>query len=259
MIQCDVAVLWTVSIAAWCLGGGGHCGSGGDDDNDNNPSSGNSDARGHIPKAGRDEMMVCDDNKESVGAHESASLAGLIKSLGEGRGTWSVLSAVANTPVAPMSPDSPRLAVTVVNRNTDAGNVETSGIDTHGQGGALPVMGAALTMAEGTASIRSASGAEKPLLQHPRSWSTRCMGRQGVGAKGHHESRPGIELRHCHRRVSKCLMSRKESDWVRVTHELRTTEGGTCQCTERKRPSDNSPPRDHRERDTPGHRMKATS
>jgi len=54
-------------------------------------------------------------------------------------------------------------------------------------------------------------------------------------------------------------MSRKESDRVRVTHELRTAEGGTCRCTERKRPSDNSPPGDHRERDMPGHGTKATS
>jgi len=103
-------------------------------------------------------------------------------------------------------------------------------------------------MAEGTTGVRSAGGAEKPLLQHPRHWSARCMGRQGVGAKGHHKSRPGIELRHRRGRASKHLMSWKESDWVRVTHELRTAEGGTCQCMERKRPSDDSPPGDHRER-----------
>jgi len=77
-------------------------------------------------------MTACDDDKESVGVHESASLAGLIKSLGEGRGMRSVLSAAANTPVAPVSPDSPRLAVTVVNGDTDVGNVETLGVDTHG-------------------------------------------------------------------------------------------------------------------------------
>jgi len=131
--------------------------------------------RGHIPKAGHDEMTVCDDNKESVGAHESASLAGLIKSLGEGRGMRSVLSAAANAPEAPVSSDSPRLAVMVVNGDTDAGNIETSGVDTHGQGGVLLVMGTALAMAEGTAGIGSAGGAEKPPLQHLRHWSARCM------------------------------------------------------------------------------------
>ena len=259
MIQCNVAVPWTASVAAWCLGGGGHCGGGGDDDDDNNGGSGNSDARGHIPKAGCDEMAACDDDEESVGAHESASLAGLIKSLGEGRGARSVLSAAANAPVSPVSPDSPGLAVTVVNGDTDAGNVKTLGVDTHGRGGALPVVGTALAMAEGTASVGSAGGAEKPPLQHPRRWSARHMGRQGVGEKGHHESRPGIELRHRRGRASERSMSRKESDRVRVTHELRTTEGGTCRCTERKRPSDNSPPGDRRERDMPGHGTKATS
>jgi len=60
------------------------------------------------------------------------------------------------------------------------------------------------------------------------------MGRQGVGMKGHHESRPGIELRYRHGRASEHSRSQKESDWVGVTHELRTAEGGTCQCTERK-------------------------
>jgi len=259
VIQCDVAVPWTASVAAWCLCGGGHCGGGGDDDDGDNSGSGNNDARGHIPKAGCNEMTACDDDEESVGAHESASLTGLIKSLGEGRGAQSVLSAVANAPVSPVSPDSPGLAVTVVNRDTDVGNVETLGVDTHGQGGVLPVVGAALAMAEGTAGIGSAGGAEKPPLQHPRRWSARRMGRQGVGAKGHHKSRPGIELRHRHGRASECSMSRKESDRVRVTHELRTAEGGTCRCTERKRPSDDSPPGDCRERDTPGHRTKATS
>jgi len=95
-------------------------------------------------------------------------------------------------------------------------------------------MGTALAMAKGTTSVRSAGGAEKPLLQHPRCWSTRCMGRQGVGAKGHCKLRPSIELRHHHRRASKHSMSQKESVWIRVTHELRTAEGGTCWCMERK-------------------------
>jgi len=88
--------------------------------------------RGYIPKARYDKMIVCDDDEECMGAHESASLARLIKSLGEERGVQSVLSAAANIPVSPMSPDSPGLAVTVVNRDTDVGNVKTLGIDMHG-------------------------------------------------------------------------------------------------------------------------------
>jgi len=85
------------------------------------------------------------------------------------------------------------------------------------------------------------------------------MARQGVDMKGHHESRPGIEPRHCRGRASKCSMSQKESNRVRVTHKLRTTEGGTCQCTERKRPSDDSPSGDCREGDMPEYGMKVTS
>ena len=98
----------------------------------NEPYLSNSDMRGHIPKARYDKMMVYDDNEESMGAHESASLARLIKSLGEERGVQSVLSAVANIPVSPVSPDSPGLAVTVVNRDRDVGNVKTLGIDMYG-------------------------------------------------------------------------------------------------------------------------------
>jgi len=79
-------------------------------------------------------MTACDDDEEGVGANESASLAVLIKSLGEGGGARSVLSAAANAPVSPVSPDSPGLAVTVVNGDTDAGKVEPSGVDMHGRG-----------------------------------------------------------------------------------------------------------------------------
>ena len=53
-------------------------------------------------------------------------------------------------------------------------------------------MGTALAMAECTASVGSAGGAEKPLLQHPRRWSARRMARQGVRAEGHHKVRLGI-------------------------------------------------------------------
>jgi len=85
------------------------------------------------------------------------------------------------------------------------------------------------------------------------------MARQGVDMKGHRKSRPGIEPRHRHGRASKCLMSWKESNRVRVTYKLRTAEGGTCQCTERKRLSDDSPSGDCREGDMPEHRTKVTS
>ena len=50
------------------------------------------------------------------------------------------------------------------------GEVEPSSVDIHGRGRALPVVGAALAMARGTAGVGSAGGAEKPPLQHPRRW-----------------------------------------------------------------------------------------
>ena len=67
------------------------------------------------------------------------------------------------------------------------------------------------------------------------------MARQGVRAEGHCKVRPGIEPRHRNGRTRKRPVSWKESDWVRVTHELRVAEGGTCQDTERKRQSEDSP------------------
>ena len=105
-------------------------------------------------------------------------------------------------------------------------------------------MGAALAMAECTAGVVSASGAEKPPLRHPRGWSGRRMARQGVRAEGHCKARLalcGIEPRHRNGRARKRPVSWKESDWVRVTHELRVAEGGICQDTERKRQSEDSP------------------
>jgi len=76
----------------------------------------------------------------------------------------------------------------------------------HRQGGALPVIGAALAMAKGTAGTGSAGGAEKPPLQHPRCCSARCMARQGAGMKGCYKAKPGIEPRHCCKRASECSM-----------------------------------------------------
>ena len=83
-------------------------------------------------------------------------------------------------------------------------------------------MGAALAMAKGTAGAGSAGGAEKPPLRHPRRWSARRMARQGAGAKRRRKAKPGIEPRHRCERASKRPMSRKESDRVRVTRELRS-------------------------------------
>jgi len=40
------------------------------------------------------------------------------------------------------------------------------------------------------------------------------------------QTKPGIELRHRHERVSKHLMSQKGSDRVRVTRKLRTNLSG---------------------------------
>jgi len=45
--------------------------------------------------------------------------------------------------------------------------------------------------------------------------------------------KPGIELRHCHKRVSKCLTSQKDSNQVRVTRKLRTDLSG-----HRKKPTE---------------------
>jgi len=156
------------------------------------------------------------------GGNGSTSLAGLIKSLEEGGGAW---SAAANAPVSPVSPDPLRLAGTVVNADMMWGK-SSPRVLTHGQGGALPAVGTALVMAKGTAGARSAGGAEKPLLQHPERWSARRMAGQGAGAKCCRKAKPGIELRHCHERASKRLMSQKESDQVRATRKLRTDLSG---------------------------------
>jgi len=156
------------------------------------------------------------------GANGSASLAGLIKSLEEGGGAW---SAAANAPVSPVSPSPLGLAGQVVNANTMWGKLSPRAL-THGRGGALPAVGTALAMAKGTAGAGSAGGAEKPLLQHPERWSARRIAREGAGAKCRRKAKPGIELRHCRERASKRLMSRKKSDRVRVTRELRTDLSG---------------------------------
>ena len=75
-----------------------------------------------------------------------------------------------------------------------AGGGRTPWVSTRANDGErCPVVGAALAMAECTAGVVSASGAEKPPLRHPRGWSGRRMARQGVRAEGHCKVRPGIE------------------------------------------------------------------
>jgi len=55
------------------------------------------------------------------------------------------------------------------------------------------------------------------------------------------------------------VRTQKESNQVRGTHFLETTEGGKSQDTERKQPSEGHPqPKDHRRRDKSGHRKKLT-
>ena len=53
------------------------------------------------------------------------------------------------------------------------------------------------------------------------------------------------------------VRTQKETNQPRGTHKLETTEGGTCQDTERNQPTKgHSPPGDHRGRDMSGHRKK---
>jgi len=63
-------------------------------------------------------------------------------------------------------------------------------------------MGAALAMAKGAASIKSAGRAEKPPLQDTRRWSLARMVQLGEQVQ---KPRPGMGLMHCYKRMSKCL------------------------------------------------------
>ena len=60
-------------------------------------------------------------------------------------------------------------------------------------------MGTVLAMAKGAASVKSAGGAEKPLLQDTRCWSLVWMAQLGEQVQ---KPRPGIGLTHHHERVS---------------------------------------------------------
>jgi hypothetical protein len=80
----------------------------------------------------------------------------------------------------------------------NAKGIEPSGVDTHGRSGALLVMGAALAMAEGTAGVGSADGANKATTAAPEAlghgvWQSR--GSTGAGPKGHRMTRPGVAHR----------------------------------------------------------------
>ena len=54
-----------------------------------------------------------------------------------------------------------------VAENADAGEVELSGVDVHERGGALPVAGAALALAEEAAGIEPAGKAERATAAKP--------------------------------------------------------------------------------------------
>ena len=87
-------------------------------------------------------------------------------------------------------------------------------------------MGAALAMAKGADSVKSAGRAEKPLLQDTRCWSLGHMAQLGEQVQ---KVRPGMGtmmgLTHHCKRVSERSLSRKESDLAMGTHELGPTEG----------------------------------
>ena len=63
-------------------------------------------------------------------------------------------------------------------------------------------MGAALAMAKGATSVKSAGRAEKPPLQDTRHWSLAWMVQLGEQVQ---KPRPGRGLMHRHKRVSKRL------------------------------------------------------
>ena len=82
-----------------------------------------------------------------------------------------------------MFPDPLGLASTVVNADMDAREVEPSGVDTHKRG-VLPVVGTAPVMAEGTAGVEPAGGAEKataakPEALEPGAYDEDCSRRGG--------------------------------------------------------------------------------
>ena len=119
-----------------------------------------------------------------------------------------VPSAPDNSPAFPE--DIVSFGLSGVAEPADAWKVEPSGVDARAR--ALLVVGAALALAEGTASIKPTSGAERPPSSSGR------KGRQGMDREHHRKARPGADsrrrrgktcvctscrgLRHCRRRPS---------------------------------------------------------
>jgi len=68
--------------------------------------------------------------------------------------------------------------------NTDAGAVESAGVDAHELGGALPVVGAMPGLVKGTASIELASGAEKAAAAKPEALGPGEYSKAGRGCVG---------------------------------------------------------------------------
>jgi len=62
-------------------------------------------------------------------------------------------------------------------KNADAGDVEPSGVDEYKTGGAPPIVGAAPALAEGTASIKPASGAKSATTVKLEAFEPRAYGK----------------------------------------------------------------------------------
>ena len=102
----------------------------------------------------------------------------------------------------------------------------------------LPVVGAALAMAEGATGVGSAGGADKATVAASKVLGPWAYGRAGgrASAKCHCKARPGIGSTHCCERASKCPLSRKGCE--KGTDELEPAAGGTCQDMEIMRPNE---------------------
>lgn len=72
----------------------------------------------------------------------------------------------------------------VLNADTDGREVEPSGVDTHERGGVPPVMGAAVSMAKGTAGVEPARRAEKAATARPEALGPRVYEGRAQGTKG---------------------------------------------------------------------------
>jgi hypothetical protein len=64
--------------------------------------------------------------------------------------------------------------------NTDREEVKPSGVDTHRRGGMLLCVGAAPSMAEGTASVKPAGGVEKATAARLEAFGLGAYGKLGM-------------------------------------------------------------------------------